>query len=103
MTLSIAQTSSRKVIDRVEVNFDRAANYHVFYRFACTDIQAGEVHLTTTHKQVFQYLSKVEAFIFRIDPDKSPQGKKKIMQKITSMGFNIESSTQPHYQYYASR
>ena len=25
---------SRKVIDRVCVNFDHAANYHVFYRWA---------------------------------------------------------------------
>ena len=103
MTLSISQTSSGKVTDRACVNFDKIVNYHARYRIAGTDIQAGEVNLQVTHKQVFQYLSKVEAFIFRIDPDKSPQEKEKIMQKITSMGFTIESSTQLHYQYYASR
>ncbi len=103
MTLSVPQTSSRKVIDRACVNFDEIVNYHARYRIAGTDIQAGEVNLQVTQQLAFKYLSKVEAFIFRIDPDKSPQEKEKIMQKITSMGFTIESSTQPHYQYYASR
>ena len=51
---------------------DRAANYHAFYRFAGTDIKAGEVHTTVTHQQAFDYLAKVEVFLFRIDPDKSP-------------------------------
>ena len=34
--------SSRKVIDRVWVNFDRAANYHAYYRWAGTEQKAGE-------------------------------------------------------------
>lgn len=95
--------SSRKVIDRVMVNFDRAANYHAFYRFVGTDIKASEVHVQVTHRQAFDYLTKVEAFLFRIDPDKSPSAKDKILKKLASMGFTVQPSTQPHYRHYASR
>lgn len=100
MTSSI---SSRKVIDRVMVNFDRGANYHAFYRLVGTDIKAGEVHIQVTHRQAFNYLTKVEAFRFRIDPDKSPSAKAKILKKLASMGFTVYPSTQTHYRYYASR
>lgn len=98
-----SNTSSRKVIDRVMVNFARAANYHAFYRLAGTDIKAGEVHIQVTHRQAFNYLTKVEAFLFRIDPDKSPSATAKILKRIASMGFTIQPSTQTHYRYYASR
>ncbi len=40
------------------VNFDRAANYHAYYRLAGTDIKAGEVHLQVTHRQAFDYFPK---------------------------------------------
>ena len=92
-----SNTSSRKVIDRVTVNFARAANYHAYYRLAGTDIKAGEFHLQVTHWQAFDYLSKVEAFLFRIDPDKSPPAKTKILKRLASMDFTVQPSTQTHY------
>ena len=85
------------------MNFDRAANYHAYYRLADTDIQAGEVHIQVTHQQAFKYLSKAEAFVSRIDPHKSSSAQAKIFQKLSSMGFTVQSSTQLHYQYYAFR
>lgn len=103
MNKATSQTSSQKLIDRISVNFDRAANYHAYYRLAGNDAKAGEIHIQVTHRQAFEYLSGVEAFLFRIDPHKSLQAQKKIMQKLTSMGFNVQSSTQTHYQYYAFR
>ena len=97
-------TPSRKIIDRVEVNFDRAANYHAYYRWAGTDRQAGEVHCTVTHKQALQYLSKVEAFRLRIDPHKSSAARTKILQKLSKIGFTVTKLSQStHHQYYASR
>ena len=85
------------------INFDRAANYHAFYRLAGTDIKAGEVHLNLTHQRAFEYLAKAEAFLFRINPHKSPSAKAKILKRLVSMGFTVQPSTQTHYQHYASR
>lgn len=97
-------SSSRKVIDRVAVNFARAANYHAFYRWAGTDKKAGEFHCTVTHKQAYESLSKVEAFRFRIDPHKSSSARTKILRQLSKMGFTVEFSAQStHYQYYAFR
>ena len=97
------KTSSRRVIDRVFINFDQAANYHVYYRWAGTDNQAGEAHCTITHRQTFQNLSQVEAFLFRIDPHKSSPARTNILQKLVSIGFTVHPSGQSHYHYYAYR
>jgi len=100
--MTTATTQPTVKIDRVQIGFDRKASVFATLCQPFTGKKAGEFLKGMTHTKAFQFLeaNRVEAFVFRIDPCKSPKSAQKIIDAIESMGFEVTDS-EGHYNRYA--
>lgn len=90
-------------IHSTKVNVDRAASVHTFYMQPFADTYCAESHQTIrSRSQLWTLLAGREAFLLRVGLE-NDQARQRVVEKIRSLGFQVQGSNQAHYNLYAWR